>query len=380
MAQPILFTPFKLRDLELENRIVVSPMGQYSADPNGNASAWHLMHLGNLAISGAGLVISEAMCVEPRARVSKGCLGMWCEENAAAMEPVIAFCKQHGQAKIGGQLAHGGWKSSVTTAWEHQRPLADEEGGWPIASPSDVPYPGRAKPEPLDAAGLVTVRKAFVASAERADRIGYDLLEIHNAHGYLLHTFLSPFGNFRTDEYGGSLANRMRFPLEVFDAVRAVWPERKPLGVRISVTEWAEGGWDVEDAIVFAEALKARGCDYVTASSGGGTPDQNIPIGPGYQVPLAAALREAVDIPVMAVGLITEAEQAEDILASGKADMIALGRGMLYDPRWAWHAARALESEAYYIPPQYQRCHPRMWKGDFLKPTHDAEKHTDSYR
>jgi 2,4-dienoyl-CoA reductase-like NADH-dependent reductase (Old Yellow Enzyme family) len=379
MAQPRLFTPFKLRDLELENRIVVSPMGQYSAEQNGNASAWQLMHLGNLAVSGAGLLISEAMAVEPRGRVSKGCLGMWCDDNAAAMEPVIAFCRKHGRAKLGGQLAHGGWKGSVATAWERQRPLTVEEGAWTIVSPSDVGYPGRAKPEPLDRAGLAEVRDAFASAAGRADGIGYELMEVHNAHGYLLHSFLSPFGNHRTDEYGGSLENRMRFPLEVFDAVRAAWPERKPLGVRISATEWAEGGWDLEDSIAFVERLKDRGCDYITASSGGATPDQEIPIGPGYQVPLAESIRKAVDIPVVAVGLITEPRQAEDIVASGKADLVALARGMLYDPRWAWHAAHELGAEAY-IPPQYERCHPRMWKGDFLKPTFDAEKFTNSYR
>ena len=374
MPRTTLFSPFRLRDLELHNRIVVSPMGQYSADENGFATSWHLMHLGNLAISGAALVFTEATGVEPRGRVSHRCLGIWSDEHVGPLRDVLAFCRRHGGARLGMQLAHSGRKGSVTVPWEKQIGLdAEGGGGWTMASPSDIAYPGRPVPEALDRAGLREVRDAFVAAARRADAAGFDVIEVHNAHGYLLHSFLSPFANGRTDEYGGSLDNRMRYPLEIFDAVRTAWPSGKPLGVRVSATDWAPGGWTPDETIAFATALKAAGCDFICASSGGSTPDQEIPIGPGYQVPFAERVKREVGIATIAVGLITEARQAETILADGQADLVALGRGMLYDPRWPWHAAEELGEEAYF-PPQYERAHPSMRPGDFLKPFRDSQR------
>ncbi len=365
-----LFTPLTIKDVTLDNRIVVSPMGQYAGDGQGNATDWHLMHLGNLAVSAAGLVIVEASAVEARGRVSRFDLGLWTDKNAEALEPVLGFCRKHGNCKWGIQLAHGGRKGGVSVAWEGQLPLSSEEGGWPIVSPSAIPYPGRAMPVALDADGLREIRNAFVAAAERAHWLGFDLLEIHNAHGYLLHSFLTPFANQRQDTYGGDLENRMRFPLEVFSAVRDVWPESKPLGVRLSVTDWAEGGWTTEDSVVFARRLRDLGCDYVTASSGGATPDQQISIGPGYQIPLGEAIKREVDIVTMGVGLITEPKHAEEIIANGRVDLVALGRGMLFNPRWAWHAAFELGGQVSIARP-YERSHPAMQSGDFLKPKLD---------
>jgi 2,4-dienoyl-CoA reductase-like NADH-dependent reductase (Old Yellow Enzyme family) len=367
MSRTILLSQFSLRKIQLANRIVVSPMGQYSADEEGFATQWHLMHLGNLAISGAGLVFTEATAVEPRGRVSNQCLGIWDDRHVDALTETIAFCRLHGGAKLGMQLAHAGRKGSVTVPWKKQLAMDEGTGGWTMPSSSALAYPGRPEPEALDQLGINTVAAAFASAALRADKAGFDVIEIHNAHGYLLHSFLSPLANTRSDLYGGSLQNRMRFPLEVFDAVRRVWPEDKALGVRISATDWAEGGWTIEDSIVFARALKVAGCDYVCASSGGTTPAQKIELIPGYQVPLAEALKREVDMPIMAVGLITEPQQAEDILSKGQADMIALGRGMLYDPRWPWHAAEYFGEEIYF-PPQYERAHPSMRRGDFLKP------------
>jgi 2,4-dienoyl-CoA reductase-like NADH-dependent reductase (Old Yellow Enzyme family) len=372
MPKTKLFSPTSLRSLALDNRIVVSPMGQYSADENGFATSWHTMHLGHLALSGAGLVFTEATAVEPRGRVSHKCLGIWLDEHVAGLRDVVAFCRKNGGAKLGMQLAHSGRKGSVTVPWEKQVGMQDGEGGWLMPSPSNVAYPGRPAPEALDADGLKQIRNAFVAAARRADAVGFDIIEIHNAHGYLLHSFLSPFANARTDQYGGSLENRMRFPLEVFDAVRAVWPDHKPLGVRVSATDWDEGGWTPEETVVFTRALKDRGCDYICASSGGASATQKISIAPGYQVPFADKIRREVDIPTMAVGLITEPQQAEDILAAGKADFVALARGMLYNPRWPWHAA-AHFGEDVYFPPQYERAHPSMRAGDFLKPFRERQ-------
>jgi len=362
-----LFTPFTLNGVTLENRIVVSPMGQYSGNGEGSATDWHIMHLGNLAISGAGLVIVEAAAVEPRGRVSPIDLGLWSDVNAEALERVLGFCRNHGDCKWGIQLAHGGRKGGVSPAWEGQLPLKPEDGGWTPVSPSAVAYPGRNMPDALDESGLREIKDAFVAAAQRADRLGFEYLEIHNAHGYLLHSFLTPFANVRNDTYGGDREGRMRFPLEVFQAVREIWPADRVLGVRISVTDWAEGGWDIADSIIFAERLKSLGCDYITASSGGATPDQNIAVGPCYQIPLAEEIKRNVDIAVMGVGLVTEPYQAEEIIANGRSDLIALGRGMLFNPRWPWHAAFALNGKVT-IPRQYERSHPDMRRGDFLKP------------
>jgi len=341
-------------------------MGQYSAE-NGSATDWHMMHLGHLSLSGAGLLITEATAVEVPGRLSKSDLGLFSDENEEALARVVAFCRKHGGAKLGSQLYHGGRKSSITTAWEGQKAIPLEQGGWVPASASDVPYPGRNTPQGLDEAGIKRAIQAFADAAKRADRIGFDMIEIHGAHGYLIHNFLSPFANTRTDRYGGSLEGRMRFAIEVFEAIRAVVPERKPIGMRISATDWAEGGWSLDDSVVLAKELRARGCDYITASSGGSVPEQQLNVGPGYQVPFAERIRREAGITSMAVGLITEPQQAEDIVANGRADLVALGRGMLFNPRWPWHAALALGGQAYY-PPQYERSHPKMRAGDFLKP------------
>jgi len=362
-----LFTPIKLRDIEFPNWIVVSPMGQYSAR-EGCATDWHMVHLGHLALSGAGLLITEATAIHPNGRLSPSDLGIWSDEAAAALEPVIAFCRRSGGSKLGMQLWHAGRKSSLSVAWEGQRPLGKDEGGWTIYGASAIPYPGRHTPVALDENGIAEQIACYVKAAERADRLGFDLLEIHGAHGYLIHNFLSPLANDRTDAYGGSLENRMRFGLEVFKAVRDAWPERKPIGMRISSTDWAEGGWDIEDSIVFARKLSELGCDYICASSGGSVPEQTLKVYPGYQVPFAERIRKEAGIATMAVGLITEPQQAEEIIKGGQADMVALGRGMLYNPRWPWHAAVALGEEFFY-PKQYERAHPSMRGGDFLKPT-----------
>jgi 2,4-dienoyl-CoA reductase-like NADH-dependent reductase (Old Yellow Enzyme family) len=361
-----LFSKFKMRDLELNNRIVVSPMGQYSGD-NGSATDWHMMHLGHLAVSGAGLLITEATAVNPEGRLSKTDLGLYSDANEAALGRVIAFCRQHGGAKLGIQLYHGGRKSSISTAWEGQKAIALDKGGWTPHSASDIPYPGRNDPRALDEAGIKREIAAFISAAERANRIGFDMIEIHGAHGYLIHNFLSPFANKRTDGYGGSLQGRMRFAIEIYEAIRKVWPDHKPIGMRISATDWVEGGWTLDDSVVLAKELKQRGCDYITASSGGSVPEQQLKVGPGYQVPFAERIRRESGIATMAVGLITEAKQAEQIIASGDADMVALGRGMLFNPRWPWHAAMELGQRVYY-PPQYERSHPQMRAGDFLKP------------
>jgi len=362
-----VFSRFSLRGLSLDNRIAVAPMAQYSADVDGRATEWHLVHYGGLSVSGAGLIIAEATAVEARGRVSPRCLGLWSDAQVEALEPVVSFCRRYGGAKVGIQLAHSGRKGSVGVPWEKQLRLSEESGGWVTVGPSEVPYPRRSIPEPLDADGLAEVKAAYVSATLRAERLGFDLIELHCAHGYLLHSFLSPLSNFRTDAYGGGIENRMRFPLEVFQAIRAVWPEQKPLGVRISATDWAAGGWTLDDSVVFAKALRTVGCDYIVPSSGGSTPEQRIELATGYQVPFAARIRAEAKMPSMAVGLITDPAYADEIVATEKADLIALGRGMLYDPRWPWHAAEQLRSDAYF-PPQYERSHPSMRRGDHHKP------------
>ncbi len=362
-----LFSPFALRGLTLPNRIVVSPMAQYSGDAENRANDWHLMHYGNFAVSGPGLVILEATAVEAAGRVGLHDIGLWTDAQQEALARVVGFCRRHGQAALGIQLAHAGRKAGVAAPWQGGHHLTAEQGGWQALSSGDVPYPGRPAPRLLDAAGLAAVKARFVAATQRAEALGFDLIELHAAHGYLLHSFLSPLSNNRNDEYGGDIAGRMRFPLEVFAAMRAVWPAHKPLGVRISATDWLEGGWTLEDSVAFAAALKPLGCDYICASSGGSSPDQVIDVGPGYQVPMARRVREEAGLPTMAVGVITSPHQAEQALRDGAADMIALARGMTYDPRWAWHAAEALRETASF-PPQYARSHPSMRMGDFTKP------------
>lgn len=357
-----LFTPIKLRELRLDNRIVVSPMCQYSAE-NGSAGDWHLMHLGQFSVSGAGLLMVEMTNVEARGRISPYCLGLYDDENQRALARVVAFCRRHGNVKIGVQLAHAGRKASTLPPWQGRKPLAPGEGGWQTVSASAI---AASDPSPLptaltgdEIAGLVD---AFAAAARRAHGIGFDAIELHGAHGYLLHQFLSPLSNRRDDEYGGSLENRMRFPLAVFDAVRGAWPDAKPVGMRISAIDWIEGGWSMEDTLAFGQALAKRGCDWIDVSSGGLVAGENIAVGPGYQVPFAEQVRESTGLATMAVGMITEPRQAEAIISSGRADMVALARGMLYDPRWVWHAAAELGAEVAY-PEQYQRCRPAKVSG-----------------
>jgi 2,4-dienoyl-CoA reductase-like NADH-dependent reductase (Old Yellow Enzyme family) len=356
-----LFSPLRLRGLTLKNRVVVAPMCQYSAT-DGTAGDWHLMHMGQFAVAGCGLFITEATAVNAEGRISDRCLGLYSDETEAALGRVVTFCKQWGNAAVGIQLAHAGRKgsSSAPGSGLPPGPLTDAQGGWPTVAPSAVPFtPAWPVPQALDAAGLARVREDFAGAAVRAQRIGFDAIEIHAAHGYLLHQFLSPLSNRRTDAYGGSLENRLRFPLEVFDAVRAAWPAEKPLGMRISATDWVEGGWTVEDTVTLAKALEARGCDFFHVSSGGNTPDAAIPAGPGYQVPMAAHVKAATAMPIVAVGQISSALQAETIVRTGQADLVALARSMLFNPHWAWQAAADLGAEAAY-PYQYARCHPSL--------------------
>jgi len=345
---------------------VVSPMCQYSS-VNGEANDWHFTHINSLALSGAAMFCIEATHVEAIGRITPGCLGLYNDATEAALKPILASVRKHSKAAVAMQLAHAGRKGSSHTPWDGGQQIPLSQGGWQAVAPSAVPHKeGEAPPTALDAAGIARIRDAFVDSARRADRLGIDALELHGAHGYLMHEFLSPIANKRTDQYGGSLENRMRFPLEVFDAVRAAFPAAKPVGVRVSSTDWVEGGWDLAQTIEFASELKKRGVDWIDASSGGVSPLQKIALGPGYQVQFSEAIKQATGLPTIAVGLITEPKQAEEIVASGKADMVALARGMLYDPRWGWHAAAALGGQVY-APPQYWRSQPSTLKELFGK-------------
>ena len=359
-----LFSPIKLRGLELPNRIMVAPMCQYSA-VNGEANDWHFTHINTLALSGAAMFCIEATHVEAIGRITPGCLGLWNDATEVALKPILASVRKHSRTAVAVQLAHAGRKGSSHTPWEGGQQIPLSEGGWQTGGPSAVPHKeGELAPLALDALGLARIRDAFVAAAKRAERLGIDAIELHSAHGYLLHQFLSPISNKRTDQYGGSLQNRMRYPLEVFDAVRAAFPAEKPVGIKVSATDWVEGGWDLAQTIEYAKELKKRGVDWIDASSGGVSPLQKIPLGPGYQVPFAQAIKEATGVTTMAVGLITEAKQAEDIVVSGKADMVALARAMLYDPRWGWHAAAELGGQVE-APPQYWRSQPSTQKALF---------------
>jgi 2,4-dienoyl-CoA reductase-like NADH-dependent reductase (Old Yellow Enzyme family) len=350
--------------LNLPNRIMVAPMCQYSAD-NGEANDWHFTHINSLALSGAAMFCIEATHVEAIGRITPGCLGLYNDATEAALKPILASVRKHSKTAVAMQLAHAGRKGSSHTPWDGGQQIPIGQGGWQAEAPSAVPHKdGEVAPRELDAAGLARIRDAFVGAARRAERLGIDALEVHSAHGYLLHQFLSPISNRRTDEYGGSLQNRMRFPLEVFEAVRAAFPSTKPVGLRVSSTDWIEGGWDLPQTIEYVLELKKRGLDWIDVSSGGVSPLQKIPLGPGYQVPLAQAVKQATGVATMAVGLITEAKQAEDIVSSGKADMVALARGMLYDPRWGWHAAAELGGEVS-APPQYWRSQPSTQKALF---------------
>ncbi|HEY8549524.1 MAG TPA: NADH:flavin oxidoreductase/NADH oxidase [Vicinamibacterales bacterium] len=365
MAVTHLFTPFKVGNLELRNRIVIAPMCQYSAD-EGRATDWHVIHLGHLALSGAALLTIEATAVLPEGRISPRDLGLWSDETEKALARTLESVRRWSDMPIAIQLAHAGRKASTRVPWEGGRQIPPgEPGGWQTVAPSPIPFAdGDHPPVALDRDGLARTREAFAGAARRAGRLGLDAVQIHAAHGYLLHQFLSPLSNRREDEYGGSLENRMRFPLEVFDAVRAAFPADRPVTVRVSGTDWAPGGWDLEGTIAFARALEARGCSGIHVSSGGLTPAQRIPVAPGYQVPLARAVKAATNLPVVAVGLITGFEQAESIIATGDADFVALARAILYDPRWPWHAA-AHFGASVRAPSQYLRCQPSRYPGLF---------------
>ncbi len=357
-----LFQPLTVGGLTLANRIVIAPMCQYSAE-DGAMTDWHIQHLGGLAASGAGLLTIEATAVEPEGRISYADVGLWDDRTEAAMARVLEAVRRHSTMPIAIQLAHAGRKASTDLPWRGGAQLApDHEHGWQTVAPSALPFEeSENAPTALDRAGLDRIRDAFADAARRSARLGLDAIQIHGAHGYLLHEFLSPLSNRREDDYGGSLENRMRFPLEVFDAVRAAFPADRPVTVRLSGTDWVEGGWDIEQTIAFSKALEARGAAAIHVSSGGLDPRQAIPVGPNYQVPLARVVREAVSIPVVAVGLITEFEQAEAILATGDADLIGLARTVLYDPRWPWHAAAHFGAQVK-VPPQYLRSQPRRFR------------------
>ncbi|MGE7136791.1 NADH:flavin oxidoreductase/NADH oxidase [Luteibacter sp. NPDC031894] len=360
MAHSALFQPIRIRDRELPNRIVIAPMCQYSA-VDGKMNDWHRIHLGQLAMSGAALLTIEATAVLPEGRITWGDVGLYDDATEEAMRQTLDSVRQWSDMSIGIQLGHAGRKASTEVPWAGgaQLPPGDEHG-WQTVAPSAIPFhPDENAPVALDREGLQRVRDAFAAAARRADRLGLDFVQLHGAHGYLLHQFLSPLSNQRTDEYGGSLENRMRFPLEVFDAVRAAFPADRPVTMRVSATDWVEGGWDLEQTIAFAKALEARGCDAIHVSTGGLHPAQRIAVGPGYQVPFARGVKQAVSMPVVAVGLITDAEHAEAIVATGDADLVALARAILYDPRWPWHAAATLGA-TIRPPKQYLRSQPSI--------------------
>ena len=360
-----LFEPFEIGALRLANRIIIAPMCQYSAS-EGSAVDWHLIHLGHLALSGAGMMIVEATAVSTEGRITSGDLGLYSDANEQALAHVLGAVRDCSPIKVGMQLAHAGRKASSRAPWEGGKQIRlGEPSSWRAVAPSAVPHAaGEDAPHALDAQGLQKVRDDFARAAQRAARLGLDGLEIHAAHGYLLHQFLSPIANKRSDAYGGNLENLMRFPLEIFEVVRAAFPADKPVWARISATDWVADGWDIEGTVALSHALKARGCAAIHVSSGGVSPQQAIPLGPGYQVPFAQRVKAEVGLPTIAVGLITEPEQAETIIASGEADAVSLARAMLYDPRWPWHAAAKLGAQVV-APHQYWRSQPREYKDLF---------------
>lgn len=356
MTSP-LFSPFQLRSLIFANRIGVSPMCQYSSE-DGFATDWHLVHLGARAQGGAAFVIVEATAVVPEGRITPADLGIWKDEHVPGLERIARFLHSQG-AHAGIQLAHAGRKASMAVPWQKEEAVPPVEGGWQTVAPSALAFaPNYTQPVALDHAGIQAVVAAFAQAARRALAAGFDFVELHAAHGYLLHQFLSPLSNQRTDNYGGSFENRARLLLQVVDAVRAVWPAHLPLFVRISATDWAEGGWNLDESVALARLLRERGVDLVDTSTGGLIPNAKIPVGPGFQVPHAARLRAEAGIPTAAVGLITEPAQANAIIASGQADFVLLAREFLRDPYWPVHAAATLETQVSW-PRQYLRAAPR---------------------
>ncbi|MGA7242589.1 MAG: NADH:flavin oxidoreductase/NADH oxidase [Terracidiphilus sp.] len=356
MSHP-LFSPLQLRSVVFPNRVGVSPMCEYSSQ-GGFANDWHLVHLGCRAQGGAGLVMTEAAAVTPEGRISINDLGIWKDEHIAKLEQIARFVHSQG-ARAGVQLAHAGRKGSMTAPFGGERLLTPEEGRWETQGPSAIAFsPNYGVPKALDEAEIAGVISAFADAARRVDKAGFDFVEIHAAHGYLLHEFLSPLANQRTDAYGGSFENRIRLLLEVVDAVHAAWPDHLPLLVRISATDWAEGGWSPDESVELARRLREHGVDLVDVSSGGQVPNAKIPVGPGFQVPFAARIRREAGIPTAAVGMITEPQQANDIIARGEADVVLLARQMLRDPYWPLHAAAALGETASW-PVQYLRAAPQ---------------------
>lgn len=356
-----LFSPISIGEQIFENRIAVSPMCQYSANA-GSATDWHRMHLGTLAGSGAGLVMLEATAVECVGRITHGCLGLYSDANELALSQVMSFCRSAGLAKFGIQLSHAGRKGSYHVPWEGGGPLKSSDDPWSTLAPS-VSENFTASACTDD--DLNRIKHAFVQSAVRAVRIGFEVLEVHAAHGYLLHQFLSPLSNKRTDQYGGNLENRMRFTLEIFDLIRRAVPSRIVVGARITGTDWLEGGIQEDEAIAFARALENIGCNYVDVTTGGLLPVR-IPVGPGYQVKFAATIKKNVRIPVRAIGMIATPQQAEEIITSGSADAVAIARAFIDNPHWPYEAARVLGHELSY-PKQYARAHPKLWPGSQLK-------------
>jgi 2,4-dienoyl-CoA reductase-like NADH-dependent reductase (Old Yellow Enzyme family) len=368
-----LFEPLTLDDLALENRILIAPMCQYSAR-DGAATDWHMMHLGQLAMSGAGLLTLEATAISPEARITDWDLGLYDDATERALGRVLGAIREYAPIPVCIQIAHAGRKASSEAPWTGGQQIPPESPqGWRTEAPSAIPH-GEAEvpPHALDASDLKRIRDGFVATARRAMRLGIEAVELHGAHGYLLHQFLSPLSNARTDAYGGSLENRMRFPLEVFEAVREVVPAGRPVWMRVSATDWVEEGWDLDETVELARALKARGAPAIHVSTGGLSTRQAIKLGPGYQVPHAERIKAETGLTTIAVGLITEARQAEAILEEGKADAISLARAMLYDPRWPWHAAAELGAKVR-APKQYWRSQPREFK-DLFKDTQFGQR------
>jgi 2,4-dienoyl-CoA reductase-like NADH-dependent reductase (Old Yellow Enzyme family) len=357
-----LFTPIQLGSLHLPNRLVVAPMCQYSAN-DGTVGEWHTQHLSQLGYSGAGLVVVEATAVERRGRISHGCVGLYSDDNEAALKNVLTTARRWaGPTKFGIQLAHAGRKASTRTPWQGSLPLSANEEPWQTVSSSALPFADNwHKPQALSVSELEQQVELWVTAAKRAVRVGFDMIELHCAHGYLMHEFLSPLVNKRTDEYGGSLDNRMRFPLAVIRAVRNALPTTIPLGIRVSATDWVTGGWDVAQTIEFVRAAKILGVEFVCASSGGAVGGITVPVAVGYQVPLAAQIKHATGMVTRAVGLINNAYQAEKILQDGDADMIAIARGFLDDPRWGWHAADVLGATTHG-PLQYALARSAGWR------------------
>ena len=356
---PVLFQPLDLGGITLPNRIVVSPMCQYSAD-DGSMNDWHLVHLGHLAYSGAGLLMVEATHVTREGRITHGCAGLYSDRNEASMKRVLEVCRGLSKAPIGIQIGHAGRKASTQVPWEGREALGPRDSPWPTLAPSPLPFADSwHTPREMSRETILQTVDAFVASAERARRIGFDVLELHSAHGYLLHQFLSPLSNRRKDEYG---ADRMKFPLQVAHAVREVWPKERALGARISANDWVDGGLGPDDAVAYARELERAGFDYVCVSSGGLASHQRIRVGPAYQVPFAQKVKENCRLKVRTVGMIADPAQAEAIVAEGKADMVAMARAFLDNPRWVWHAAERFGVALDY-PPQYARARHDAWPG-----------------